>query len=213
MICRVVAAIVLGGLVVAPLAGCTAAREGAPRVESTAASPSPGVNAVDPCDLLAAGAAEALAGEPMTQSSRADVAGIPACHVSGATRRIQVARVPAAEWARTVPALIDQLRSAAALGPANQARLDEVAARIAAGEYEGLKACELFSAMVEFNGSAPGQSRTMTYLPDGRAPQAISAQSCIDGTYTSLLLSGPDIVVSGDIEAAVAATLELIEAD
>jgi hypothetical protein len=217
MISSALRVIVLVGLAVGPLAACTATPEASPEAEqndaSVLTSPALSANDADPCDLLAADVAEALAGEPMTDISQADVGGLPACHMSGDTRRIQVIQVPATAWAEAVPAMIDLLRSSGELGEENQARFDEIAERLADGQLDDLAACEIFSVMLEISGTAPGRLRTMSYVPDGRAPQAISAQSCIEGTYTSLMLSGPDIVASGDIEAAVAAALELMEAD
>jgi hypothetical protein len=170
------------------------------------------VNEADPCDLLTADAAEALAGEPMVERMAADLEGVPACQMSGDTRGVQVAQVPATEWAASVPEIIDVARSSGEFGGANQTHLDEVAARLAEGELDGLAACEVFSTMLEIAGEAPGQSRTVRYVPDGVAPQGISAQSCVDGTYTSLLLVGPDIVVSEDITAAIEATHDLVGA-
>lgn len=213
---RALTSIVVGGLVVVSLAACTttpdAEVEAEPSATSATTSTPPSADDADPCALLDADAAEALTGEPITESRRTDVGGLPVCQMRGDTRVLQVAQVPATDWAETMPAMIDQLRSADALGEENQARLDEVATRIAAGEYDALGACELFSTMAEMNGTPPGQSRTVAYLPDGAAPQAISAQACADGTYTSLLLIGPDIVVGSDIEVAIDETLDVVGA-
>ncbi len=213
----VVAVPLLGALALVSLAACGPAgeEEAAPRAEqsATASAPSPPeAEGDDPCELLTAEAAEELAGEPMAEVDRTDVGGMPACRMSGATRWIQVAQVPATDWAATVPGLIDQVRAAGGLGEENLARLDDVAARLAAGEYDGMAACDLFSTMAEFNGTPPGSSRTVAYVPDALEPQAISAQACADGTYTSLLLAGTGIAVSAELEAAVVATLDLLGA-
>lgn len=217
MIRAVLSAIALGGLVLVPVAACSTTPEVVTEPEPTTSSPpttqpsSPDAAGNDPCDLLPDDDAEALAGEPMTERTVADVGGLPACQMGGDSRFVQVLQVPASTWAETLPALIDQVLSAGGFGEENQARLEDAAARIEAGEYDDLDACEFFSTLAEFNGTPPGQSRTVAYLPDGLAPQAINAQSCVDGTYTSLMLVGQDIAVSIDIEKAIESALDLVE--
>ena len=219
MIRTVLSVIALAGLVLVTVAACGTPPEVVVEPESTAtpaptAQPTPpDAGEVDPCSLLSDDDAEAVAGEPMTDRAVADVGGLPACQMSGDSRGIQVVQVPANVWAKTLPALIEQVQAAGGFGEENDARLEDAAARIEAGDYDGLDACEFFSTLTELNGTPPGQSRTVAYVPDGLAPQAISAQSCVNGTYTSLMLVGADIAVDADTETAIEAALDLLEKD
>lgn len=217
MIRRARVAVALGVLLVAPLAACTAtpaadpvaSSDPTPRPSSPAPTPTPSADEADPCALLAPEAAEALAGEPMDEQQQVELGGVPACQMGGETRGIQVVQIPATAWAATVPDLIDELRAAGG-GGADQAQLDEVAERIAAGEFDDLAACELFAAMIELGGGGPGEQRILTYVPDGESPRGVSAQSCIGGTYTSVLLTGSGIAVGPDVEAAIDTAHDLV---
>ena len=208
-------ALVVASVLLLTATGCAGrGGEEAPAAETTSVAPTDGTDGTDgtddPCDLLPSDAAEALAGEPMVSSQVADVGGMPACQMSGTTRGIQVAQVPATEWAAIVPGLIDQLRGTSGLGEVNEARMEEMAAKLDGARADALEACELFSIMASFNGTPEGQSWTVAYVPDATAPQALSAQSCEDGTYTSVMLVGPDITASAELEASIRSALDSV---
>lgn len=219
MIRHALRVLVVLGPTVALLTACTSAPDAAPsdagqspRAEE--AAPTSDLTGAGPCDLLAVAVVEALTGEPVTEIERTvigGVGGLPACHMRGETSIVQFARVPAADWSATVPAIIDQMRETGGMGAANQARLDEMA-ELATGEYDDLDACDLFSELAEFNGSPSGSDLTLAYAPNGIAPLAISAQSCADGIYSTLLFAGSDIEVSRDLEQEMLAGLDLVEA-
>lgn len=196
-------------LAVVLLTSCGAAGERpAPTREAAATAttpaPEPSAGTGDPCALLSTAQAESLLGEVVTATRHADVGGLPACQMGGAHRWIQVARVPASAWAETLPGVMEQVRSAASgLGEDNIAKLDEMIGRMGDGEFDDLDACELFTVMVEFNGAPQGSLRVVNYVPDGVTPQAVTAQSCVDGTYATVLLAGPDIVAGAEVESAM----------
>lgn len=218
---------VLGLLLALPLAACNAAdapdggaastsprptavpTAEAPTAEEPTSTPSAPADD-DPCALLTADEVRALAGEPMTESRVVEVGGIPACQHAGETRGVQVAQVPATVWVATIPQIVEELRGTGEVSAEDAARLDEISARLAAGEFDDVEACEVFGTMGEIGGAPPGQTRTVMYLPDDVAPRGVSAQSCVGGTYASVLLAGADIVAGEETDAAIEAALELV---
>ena len=125
---------------------------------------------------------------------------------------IQVADLPAGDWARQLPALVAGVEASGLVDDEeNTARLREAADLVASGAtIEPAEACELFSAMLEVAGHPGGSAYTVNIVPTAENPQALSGQACVDGTYTSVLLVREDLSGSADEVSAVADALSRV---
>ncbi|WP_164545125.1 DUF3558 family protein [Antribacter gilvus] len=186
----------------------SAAPSSAPATE--VASPSASPVGAGPCDLLGAEAVAALAGVPLDTHQETTVGGLPACQWGTGAPGVQVSQAPASEWAKALPALIEQVRTSGALGPEDQQRLDDASALLASGEVDGASACELFSLTAEFSGYEPGVTTVVNYLPNKEEPQGITSQACLDGVYSSILLVDPEITADDATTTAARTALEAL---
>lgn len=165
-----------------------------------------------PCALLDAATIRGLAGEEL-DGQPATVAGsdLPAC-IYGRLDSVgvQVAQVPASDWARALPALADQLEAAGALGyPRIRRQLEEGAQLIESGRtIPSRRACGLFTDMLMLQAGVPaGSDYAITYIPSEQDPQAASGQTCVDGTFTTVGVGRPDLQAGAKLEAALEAAL------
>lgn len=169
--------------------------------------------ATGPCALLDAATIRELAGEEL-EGQEATVAGSdrPACmygRLDGVG--VQVAQVPASDWARALPAIADQLEAMDAFGdPGIRRQLVEAARLIERGRtIPSERACGLFTDMLELqSGLHAGSDYVITYIPSDQDPQAASGQACVDDTFTSVSVGQPDLQVGAELEAAVEAALQ-----
>jgi hypothetical protein len=172
-----------------------------------------------PCALLAAATIRELAGEELAgeelEGQEGTVVGsdLPACiygRLDGVG--VQVAQVPASEWARALPALADQLEAADALGdPGIRRQLEEAAQLIESGRtIPSQRACGLFTDMLELlqGGVPPGADYSITYVPSDRDPQVAAVQACVDDTFTTVGVARPDLKAGAEMEAALEAALQ-----
>ncbi|GAB3028716.1 hypothetical protein GCM10011376_15570 [Nocardioides flavus (ex Wang et al. 2016)] len=166
-----------------------------------------------PCAPLDAATIRELTGEDL-QGQEATVPGsdLPAClygRLDGVG--VQVAQVPAGEWARALPALADQIEAADALGDQElRRRLEEGAQLIESGRtIPSERACGLFTDLLELQRDVPaGSDYVITYIPSDKDPQAASGQACVDGTFTSVGVGMPGLEVGAELEAALEAALQ-----
>jgi hypothetical protein len=202
------------GLALVLLAGCGADGEGASSASSSSSSPTqtsasadPGEGetstegaepggpgggaAVEPCTLLDEASLRDLAGTDLGEGGEGRVGALPACQWgSPGSTGVQVVSVTAEQWATELPALMAQVRASGAFDDAaNTRRLEKAGRLISQGrDISAAEACGLFSELAELQGNEPGSDSTVTLLPTAREPQAISAQTCADGRYASVLL-------------------------
>jgi hypothetical protein len=169
---------------------------GASPSASSSASPEAPPEPVHPCNLLDPVAIARLAGTQLTTFDTVSVGGqIPACQWGDGDVGVQVIQVPAEQWAKSIPDVVDQLRSSGSLDPENQSKLDAAARLLAAEDIDPGPACDLFSVMVEVEQNEPGLTTTVNYLPTKEEPEAVTAQACIDGVYSSIMLASADLNV------------------
>ena len=176
-------------------------------------TPSSTAAASGTCALLDPATIQELSDEQL-EGQESTVAGsdLPACvygRLDGVG--VQVAQVPASEWARALPALAEQLKAAGALGdPDIRRQLDEAAQLIESGRtIPSERACGLFTDMVELLGGVPaGSDYAITYIPNDQDPQAASGQACVDGTFTTVGVGRPDLKVGAELEATLEAALQ-----
>ncbi|WP_275004771.1 hypothetical protein [Promicromonospora iranensis] len=187
----------------------TAAPDGAP---ISSASPSASTEGTDPCGLLDPGAIATLAGTPIETYRAVSVGGhLPGCQWGDNDLGVQVIQVSAGQWANSMPDVINQLRLSGALGPDNQKKLDDAAELLDSEGVDPASACELFSVMVEQAQNKPGMTTVVNYIPTREDPQAITAQSCIYGVYSSVMLTSADLTIDdATTNAATNALADLV---
>ncbi|MFC7488572.1 hypothetical protein ACOCJ7_08265 [Knoellia sp. CPCC 206453] len=190
------------------LTGCSQPDEGA----GTTASKGTAEAADAQCELLTAAELVSLTGKKL-EGRGTTITGstIRACQYGELeTVGLQVAKVPADEWAKALPGVVEQFKANGAMGSSDVlAQLEKAAKVIEEGNtLPPGKACEFFSTLVEVQGKPP-QTRSITaYVPTADDPVAISAQSCQGDTYVSLLVGRPDITPGSELESLITQTLD-----
>ena len=106
----------------------------------------------------------------------------------------------AEEWGAELPALIQQVKASGAFDDAaNTKQLEKASKLVEQGkQLDADQACNLFSKLAELQGNKPAQDTTVTLLPTAADPQAISAQTCTDGRFASVLVIKPGITGSAE---------------
>ena len=166
--------------------------------QATQASPAPSPTEQPSrgvCAVLDVATVEQLAGQAL-KPRKSTVAGsdLPAClYGSLDDVGLQVARAPATDWARALPTLVRQLKSADALrDPATSRQLEQAARLIAQGRtVKPEHACDLFNRMLQATGGPANADTVVNYLPNKQDPQAVTGQRCDERTFTSILLARP----------------------
>lgn len=162
--------------------------------ESASESPSESAGAeaaASPCDSLQADDLEALTGKDLGEGNEGRAGSLPACQWGDpSTGGVQVVDVTAEEWGRQLPALIAQVKASGAFDDArNSKQLRQASKLIESGRHlDGGQACRLFSKLAEIQGNRAGAQTTVTLLPTAQQPQAISAQTCADNRFASVLV-------------------------
>ena len=106
------------------------------------------------------------------------------------------------------------MRMSGALDAENQRRLDEAAELLASEDIGTTVACEVFSLMTELSMNEPDMTMIINYVPSQEDPQAVTAQACVDGVYSSIMLVGTDLTADDATTSAAETTLaELVHAD
>jgi hypothetical protein len=152
-----------------------------------------------------------------SEEHTADVGGLPACQarVTGSNvgaDQFQVIQVPAEDWARTLPDLIDQvIESGVVKDPAQLRKIERGRDMIDSGdELTADGACELFTTLVvSLQGLDEGAQSIINVLPDRKSPQAVNGQACSDGTYTSVQVESASVLkVDNDLLGQIGAALD-----
>lgn len=90
------------------------------------------------------------------------------------------------------------------IGEKLRSRFEEAIARVESGEVIAAdEACSYFSDLLEAQGQAPGSNLVVSYLPDQDSAIAVSGQTCVAGTFASLLVGRMDLADEPDIASQV----------
>lgn len=193
------------------LAGC--GQDSGGEEQTSEAAPRP---AAAPCTLLDAATVEGLAGEAL-EGSESTITGteVPACKYGNVSEvGIQVAQVPANEWATALPAAVDALRKmpAGAVDADVVKQLEDAAKLVDEGKtIPADEACDYFSTLLEVQNQPPGSTKSVTLFPSARAPKTINGQQCIDNTYTTVTVGRPDIAATPDLKTKIETILDQLE--
>ena len=206
------AAVVIMLAAIAACDGSDQSAEGGDASRSTVRSPAAVPQAESgPCSILEPETVAKLTGEELVGTETViPGSDLPSCAYGRPDATgLQVSQVPASEWARALPGLVDGLSDSGALGdPGLRRQLEEGARLIERGStMPPEQACALFSDMLELRSGVAGLDRDIAYLPDREDPQAVTAQACIDGTFTSLVVGGPDLEVRPDVATTIGKVL------
>lgn len=188
-----------------------------PAPSSTSAVPTPdGEEDADgsACELLPDARIESLAGEALGEGAETEVAGVlPVCQWGDLTSLgVQAGRVAASEWAKSLPTVVAQLAASGILDGEGVERLERASALVESGStIPADEACHLFSDLAEIGGNGKDATRALAIVPSRTDPQAISGQSCVDGTYATVLLARPDLTGSGIETLIVERALRVVE--
>lgn len=202
-----IAAVLSVVLSVVLVAGCGG--EGAAPSAADGSATRRGVPADDPCRLLDDGSVEALLGTAVAGEARrsAVAEGARTCaYDAPAGGSLQVIRLPADLWARSLPAAVAALRQGplAREHPELLAKVDEAAALIETGEVIGAEeACGHFSRMLEIQGLPAGRRHIVNLAPSAAAPTTVSGQQCVDGVFSSITVAGADLPAPEIVEDAL----------
>jgi hypothetical protein len=189
------------------LTGCGSSGDGGDDGGDTGSDAAP-----ESCGLLSDAHVAELAAQPVTQSRADEVGALPAClYMVENGDKVQVIDVPASQWSRELPALLDQVeRSGVVNDPATRDKLAAARKKLgAAGALDDDAACALFSDLLEIQGLPAGEERIVNFVPTREDPQGINGQTCTDGVYTSVQLQSAEL---GDAQAAAARVETALEA-
>lgn len=175
----------------------SAADAGSPTESTSAPAASPTESAAgDPCSLLTAKDARKILGGPVQDPEPGDLAGLPQCvwPAKTGTSRVQVASIDASTWSRSLPDILQQLEaSIPASDKSNLDKLRKGADLVESGQdLDSDEACSLFSDMLEVQGQPPGSKSIVSVFPSLDKAQAVSAQICTNGHYTTVTTTDPD---------------------
>lgn len=173
------------------LAAC-GADEPSAQPSSPTTSKSPDADSVKCRQLLSDAEAEAFAGKRPSHPIATRVAQLDACRWDLEMGEwVQVVDVPAAEWAAQLPAALEQAKAAGQLDKAALATLEKSIKEIGPGRQPtGKQACAMFSTWaVKLQGAPKGSDVVLSFIPaPPSTPQAVNAQRCVNGRYSSAML-------------------------
>ena len=145
-----------------------------------------------------------LAGQQVTQSRADEVGALPAClYMVENSDKVQVIDVPASQWSRELPALLDQVEQSGVVDdPETRDKFAAARKQLEAeGSLDDDAACALFSDLLEIQGLPAGEERIVNLVPNREKPRGVNGQTCTDGVYTSVQLQAADLT---DTKAVVA---------
>lgn len=177
-------------LIVAVLSLLCACSAGSGPTASSDRGLSSGDSRSNTCKVLDEDQISMIKGGPIGVAESSEVKGIPACTWPIEGGQVQVVRAPASAWAEQLPTLMNQVStSGLKLSIADRQEFDAALQLLQRGEpVDADQACDLFSSLLELQGTEPGAQQTVQIAPSREDPQVISAQSCRDGMFTSVAL-------------------------
>jgi hypothetical protein len=168
-----------------------------------------------PCGLIDAAVASDLAGLAVTgKEGMVGGSGTPSCvYGDPSTHAVQVIQMPANLWVDALPVALETLGAIPddAVDPEDVQELEAAASMIEEGaSIPAGEACDLFGKLAQVTGYAAGTTRILNYVQLG-GKGALTGQQCLDGTFTSLVVTRPELSESDD-EALGQAILTALDA-
>ncbi|MFC6287643.1 DUF3558 family protein [Nocardioides sp. GCM10027113] len=170
----------------------------------------PAIEGADPCDLLSEQEAATLAGAPVDRPSPGTTGGMPNCQwLTGDGVFVQTVAVPAPVWAQSLPEILRLVEASGLAGDGEDLEKFRAGAELVEGgeDLDPDAACSLFSTMLELQGRPEGSSTIVTVVPDPGSPQAVTAQACSRGRFTSVLVGDATGLQGALPDSQVARTL------
>lgn len=138
---------------------------------------------------------------------------LPACQalIDGqGTSRVSVVRVPATDWASTVSDRVGYLAGTGEI----TGETEQLAGKLAQGELSGAEACTLFGYLAEFDHDSPADANLVVAETPRGALEVMTAQSCVDATYTMVEFESTDEWADEDaVRAGLTAAIEELNPD
>ena len=214
MILRAAVATMAVGL---SLAGCSGSGS-----DTEAAEPTPSASApqatVDPkepaCSFLTAAERKELVGSAIDQVvATSGTAGSSQCRWQASSALIQVTTLPAQDWAKTLPQVVQQLESSGDIKTADDKKELARAKKLLSGasSFTGKQACDAFTTLAEIGGAEQGATTTIALVPISEKDAGVSAQMCTSGEMTSLIYSVPGLKKTKAVEATVTTALAAVQ--
>ena len=195
------------------LSACSGGSDSAPEASAT---PSPTATAAPidteqiACKLLTAKDREKLAGTAVDDIVAATgTDGSSQCRWQSDVALIQVTTLPAKEWAKSLPAVVEQLESSSDVSSSEDKKDLADAKKLLEGaeSFTDAEACEAFVTLAELSGGEKGGTTTITLVPISESESGVSGQTCSDGELTSVIYSVPGLTETPEIDATVTTVL------
>lgn len=172
----------------------SASETSTPESSEPEASATEGASA-DACALLTAAEAKEILGGPAKPPEPSELAGVPQCvwPAKTGTQWIQVASTDASVWSRSLPEILRQLEASGVVtDETNLEKLRKGVKLIESGQdLDSDEACSVFSEMLEVQGRPPNSQSIVTVIPNSDQAQALTAQICSGGHYTTVTTTDP----------------------
>ncbi|MDO9496927.1 MAG: hypothetical protein Q7J48_14575, partial [Nocardioides sp.] len=140
-----------------------------------------------------------------------EATGLPTCRWgSPADVGVQVIDVPMTEWVANLEPALDGFEQELGDDPGNAAKIEEARRLLVSEEVDGVEGCGLFSLFAELQGLGPDLERVVNVIPSPEAPEAVTAQACTQGRFTSVLLQGASVTGSDEQVDQVDAALDAV---
>lgn len=132
------------------------------------------------------------------------------CRWQESAALIQVTTLPAKEWAKSLPDVVEQLESSSDLtSDADKKDLARAKKLLAdADSFTDADACKAFVTLAELGGAEKGARTTITAVPITETESGISAQTCSGGALTSIIYSVPGLKQTEQVDKTVTGILE-----
>jgi hypothetical protein len=163
------------------------------------------------CRLLTASDRAQLAGSAVDEVVAASGSdGSSQCRWQAERALIQVTTLPAKEWAKSLPDVVQQLESSTDVSsPADQKDLATAKKLLAgAASFTDEQACDAFVTLAELGGDDSGTRTTVTSIPITETESGISGQACSGGELTSVLYSVPGLKQTAAVDRTVSTILD-----
>ncbi|MCD9199330.1 hypothetical protein [Aeromicrobium wangtongii] len=194
------------------LSACGGSDDDADAKKSAKASATPSATAAPidrdqiACKSLTAADRAKLAGSAVDEIVAATGAdGSSQCRWQSDKALVQVTTLPAKQWAKSLPAIVKQLESSGELKAGQDKKDLDAAKKLLAGadKFTDKQACDAFVTLAELGGEKKGTTTTVTTVPISQTESGISAQTCSDGTLTSIIYSVPGLKETKKIDRTV----------